>query len=403
MNRAKIREICPDMHSGGTPSTKNPSYWGGDLPWLSSSESGQRFVNNAQTFITQIGAKNSSTKLAKRGSTIVATAGDGKTRGQVSFLNIDAYINQSLIAMYPKKELMLPHYLYYYLSNSYDRLRNLSNATGVRGSLSGGLLGNMVVDFPDLETQEKTVDLLLAIDSKIINNNTINAELEAMAKAIYDYWFLQFEFPDENGKPYKSSGGKMVYNEELKREIPEGWEVKSIFDASDVVYGYPLSTECFAEKDGIPVVRIRDILDNSVSAHTTERVEHKYLTATKDLLIGMDGNFHMNFWSREGDCVNQRIVRVRSNGEASTLQIYFEIYPFIKQREQNVARSTVGHLSDKDMKQLRILVSNNDNTNKTFDDILSKICFNKKENQELASLRDFLLPLLMNGQVGFKD
>ena len=255
----------------------------------------------------------------------------------------------------------------------------------------------------DINKQRRIAKLMDDINERISNNNAINAELEAMAKTMYDYWFLQFEFPNENGKPYKSSGGKMVYNEELKREIPEGWEVKSIFDAADVIYGYPLSTERFTEKDGLPVVRIRDIVDNSVSANTTEEVENKYLTATKDLLIGMDGNFHMNFWPRKGDCVNQRIVRVRSNGKASTLQIYFEIYPFIKQREQNAARSTVGHLSDKDMKQLRILITNNESINNTFEDILFKVCLNKKENQELASLRDFLLPLLMNGQVGFKE
>ena len=85
-----------------------------------------------------------------------------------------------------------------------------------------------------------------------------------MAKQLYDYWFVQFDFPNEEGKPYKSSGGEMVWNNKLKREIPEGWKVKSIFEELDVQYGYPFSTELFTETEtSIPVVRIRDIVANT--------------------------------------------------------------------------------------------------------------------------------------------
>lgn len=256
---------------------------------------------------------------------------------------------------------------------------------------------------PALPQQEKIGKLLDSINSKIQNNIKINAELEAMAKTLYDYWFLQFEFPNEEGKPYKSSGGKMIWNEELKREIPEGWEVENIFECMDVVYGVPLSTELFDTCKGTPVIRIRDIPNNTTSAFTTEEFDNKFLSKNKDLLIGMDGNFHMNFWATEGDCINQRIVRIRDKKEISVLQIFYEIRPYIKAKEQNVARSTVGHLSDQDLKALYILNSHDENIYKTFDKLLSLICKNKKENQELTSLRDFLLPLLMNGQVGFKE
>ena len=99
-----------------------------------------------------------------------------------------------------------------------------------------------------------------------------------MAKQLYDYWFVQFDFPDENGRPYKSSGGKMIWNEKLKREIPENWKVKSIFEELDIQYGYPFSTELFTTKEtSIPVVRIRDIIANTVSAYSTENTDSKYL------------------------------------------------------------------------------------------------------------------------------
>lgn len=275
------------------------------------------------------------------------------------------------------------------------------------GSTIKNLAPSQVVDyeFELLEKLEpnKIASLLKTIDDKINNNNKINAELEAMSKTLYDYWFLQFEFPNKEGKPYKSSGGKMVWNEELKREIPEGWEVENIFECMDVVYGVPLSTELFDACKGTPVIRIRDIPNNTTSAFTTEEFDNKFLSKNKDLLIGMDGNFHMNFWATEGDCINQRIVRIRDKKEISALQIFYEIRPYIKAKEQNVARSTVGHLSDKDLKALYILNSHDENIYRTFDKLLSLICKNKKENQELAELRDFLLPLLMNGQVGFKE
>ena len=113
-------------------------------------------------------------------------------------------------------------------------------------------------------------------DKKIALNREINRNLEAMARQLYDYWFVQFDFPDENGKPYKSSGGKMVWNEKLKREIPEGWYVTPLFDATNVQYGFPFATEFFTdEKTNIPVVRIRDILDGTISVYSLEKADDK--------------------------------------------------------------------------------------------------------------------------------
>ena len=306
-----------------------------------------------------------------------------------------------VLVIRPTKEVT-PEYLYAALATDHFFAFNMSGAKGSKMP-RGDKSHIMSYPVPLFAAQERIGVFVKRINTKIENNNAICAELEAMAKLLYDYWFVQFDFPDENGKPYKSSGGKMVWSEELKREIPEGWEVKSLFDSADVSYGFPLSTDMFSGSASTPVVRIRDILENSVSAFTSECVQDKYFTKEKDLLIGMDGNFHMNFWHRDGDCVNQRIFRIRDNGKASCLQIYFEIMPHIKKKEQTVARSTVGHLSDKDLKELRILISGNETVHSVFNTVLEKICSSKKENRQLASLRDFLLPLLMNGQVGFKE
>ena len=233
------------------------------------------------------------------------------------------------------------------------------------------------------------------------NRERINHNLEAMAKQLYDYWFMQFDFPDENGKPYKSSGGKMVWNEKLKREIPEGWKVSNIFDELSVQYGFPFSTKLFTEElTNIPIVRIRDILENSVSTYSKETTDEKYKLKKQDLLIGMDGNFHMNYWNDNTSYLNQRSVRLRAktNSTVSIVQVHYDISPYIKAKELRAKGSTVGHLSDKDIKELFVLVSLQTELRKKMDSLLARIIENRCEITKLTKLRDELLPLLMNGQ-----
>lgn len=254
--------------------------------------------------------------------------------------------------------------------------------------------------FTPLE-EENIGNMMVDIMSKINVNRQINDNLEAMAKQLYDYWFVQFDFPNEEGKPYKSSGGAMVWNEKLKREIPQGWNAANIFDELSVQYGFPFSTELFTEEPtNIPVVRIRDILENSVSAYSTEETDDKYKLQKCDLLIGMDGNFHMNYWNDNVSYLNQRSVRLRakSNSTVSIMQTKYDIAPYIKAKELRAKGSTVGHLSDKDLKELFVLVSPNTDFRNKFDSILAEIIENRCEMVELTKQRDELLPLLMNGQ-----
>ena len=256
-------------------------------------------------------------------------------------------------------------------------------------------------DFHLPEIQAKLGRIIADIDDKIRVNRQINDNLEAMAKQLYDYWFVQFDFPNEEGKPYKSSGGAMVWNEKLKREIPQGWTAANIFDELSVQYGFPFSTGLFTEEPtNIPVVRIRDILENSVSAYSREEADEKYKLQKQDLLIGMDGNFHMNYWNDNVSYLNQRSVRLRANPNStvSILQARYDIAPYIKAKELRAKGSTVGHLSDKDLKGLFVLVSPNADFRNKFDSILAEIIENRCEIESLTKQRDELLPLLMNGQ-----
>ena len=313
------------------------------------------------------------------------------------------YIQSQDVALVRCKEGLLdPNFCYYLISSSIVRqqLSAAAQQTKIRHT-SPEKIKDCTVWVPDFEVQKNIGRILTDIDNKIAINRRINDNLEAMAKQLYDYWFVQFDFPNEEGKPYKSSGGAMVWNEKLKREIPEGWNVANIFDELSVQYGFPFSTELFTEEPtSIPVVRIRDILENSVSAYSEEEVDEKYKLQKQDLLVGMDGNFHMNYWNDNVSYLNQRSVRLRAQSKStvSIMQAKYDIAPYIKAKELRAKGSTVGHLSDKDLKELFVLVNPNADFRNKFDSILADIIENRCEMIELTKQRDELLPLLMNGQ-----
>ena len=247
----------------------------------------------------------------------VAFTKDSETRDDIGIPTYiaddfdDVILGYHTALVTPNTDKLNGKYLNAFMNTSFIQkyFENNASGSGQRYTLSNETLNSIPVYLPNLKLQETIGSFLNKIDKKIALNRRMNAKLEQMAKRLYDHWFVQFDFPSENGKPYKASGGKMVWNETLKREIPEGWEVKSLFEAADVIYGFPYATEPFDEdiehsEKPFSVIRIRDISDNSISAKTDEMVDEKYQTKRNDLLIGMDGYFHMNFWSRDGDYVN---------------------------------------------------------------------------------------------------
>ena len=385
--------------SGATPlSSEKRFYENGTIPWINSGELASPYIYESSNYITQEGFDNSSTTMYPPNTVLVAMY--GATAGKASLLKIEACTNQAICAIFPNDNYC-PQFIKYSIDNLYDYLVGISSGSA-RDNLSQAELKDLELIVPQTrKEQEVLASTLSLLDKKIELNRQINDNLEAMAKQLYDYWFVQFDFPNEEGKPYKSSGGAMVWNEKLKREIPEGWNVANVFDELSVQYGFPFSTELFTEEPtSIPVVRIRDILENSVSAYSEEEVDEKYKLQKQDLLVGMDGNFHMNYWNDNVSYLNQRSVRLRAKSKStvSIMQAKYDIAPYIKAKELRAKGSTVGHLSDKDLKELFVLVCPNIDFRNKFDSILAEIIENRCEMIELTKQRDELLPLLMNGQ-----
>ena len=343
----------------------------------------------------------------------VAFTKDSETRDDIGIPTYIADNFEDVILGYhcalitPDETKLCGKYLNAFMHSAYIQKYFELNATGsgMRYTLSLDTLESMPLLLPPLEEQERIGEIFSAIDKKISINHAINQNLEALAKQLYDYWFVQFEFPNEEGKPYRSSGGLIVWNEKLKREIPEGWKVLPLFDAVSVQYGFPFATEQFTEEEtSVPIVRIRDILEGTTSAFSLEKADEKYHLNEGDVLVGMDGNFHMNFWHDNIAYLNQRCVRLRPHSDStiSSIQILHSIKPYIKAKEQNAKGSTVGHLSEKDLKGLFLVKPLNTETfnpRKILDGLLELVIENKRQILFLTKQRDELLPLLMNGQV----
>src|SRR5690606_37272247 len=222
----KTIHTIAEVVGGGTPSTKNPAYWDGDIPWITPRDLSNfrfRYIEKGERNITKEGLQNSSARLVPEGTILLTT------RAPVGYLAIskkEVSTNQGFRNLIPK-EGVTTEFLFYLLRNNVEILKSNSSGTTF-GELSGSRLKSLQFAFPTVSEQRAIVKILSDLDSKIELNQQMNKTLEEIGKAIFKHWFIDFEFPNEEGKPYKSSGGEMVYNEELGKEVPKGWNVGSL-------------------------------------------------------------------------------------------------------------------------------------------------------------------------------
>lgn len=349
------------------------------------------------------------TKLEK-GDVVIATCGTlGKT--QVITDEQPNYEFSRSVGIYKcDKTKLLPYFLHYAFMNPIAQKKIINVSKGaVQKHFYIDDMAEFEIDIPSLEKQMQIVTLLKAIDAKISNNNRINAELESMAKTIYDYWFTQFDFPDENGKPYKSSGGKMVWNEELKREIPEGWGVGNLYNIADFING--LACQKFRPKDDIhklPVIKITEMHDGITenTEYVSDDISEKNIIIDGDILFSWSATLETMIWTGGKAGLNQHIFKVipKINSKYYVyMQLSAYIINFIQMAEAR--KTTMGHITTDHLKQSKIVLPPID-VSKRFDDEITvffeKAISNDVQNRKLASLRDWLLPMLMNGQVGFE-
>ena len=396
----KIKDVAETIFSGGTPSTKKEEFWNGKINWLSSGETRNKFIVDTEKKITQEGVDNSSTKLAKKKDVVIASAGQGFTRGQTSMCLIDTYINQSLICVRAKKDIIDPYYLFYNISSRYNELRQISDGHSIRGSLTTKLISDLNISLPTIDEQRKIREILFSIDNKIETNNEINKKLEEMAQAIFKQWFVDFEFPNEDGKPYKSSGGEMVESE--LGIIPEGWKIKELKEVIKFNKGKKPKIITDKEFDNSKLYLTIDVLNrNSIQYAINDKV---VLANKKDILMVMDGASSGSLYYGLDGIVGSTLSKLVINDEYINDDI---LYYFLKLNEFNIKGHLTGSAiphTDKEYVNRLIMCIPNDKellvrVTKILSDIREKVIINNEENSRLIKLRDILLPKLMSGEI----
>ena len=258
-----------------------------------------------------------------------------------------------------------------------------------------------------LSAQKEIASVLTSLDSKIKLNIGINAELESMAKTLYDYWFVQFDFPDINGKPYKSSGSKMIWNEELKRMIPDSnkWRIGTLLDIANYENGLPCQKYRPTGKDFFRVIKIRE-MNEGFSANTEfvrTDIPEKSIIENGDILFSWSASLDVKIWTGGKGALNQHIFKVTSKEYPKSFYFYqlLNYLQHFKMMAEN-RKTTMGHITQEHLKQSRIAIPPKELT-KELDKIIAPLFLkkvnNEIENQKLSEIRDWLLPMLMNGQV----
>lgn len=298
-----------------------------------------------------------------------------------------------------------PYYLYRYLSLL--DLSNLDSGTGVPSMTFDNYYG-LKIFLPNIERQTKIAQILQTLDKKITINRQINQNLEAMAKQLYDYWFVQFDFPNEEGKPYKSSGGEMVWNDKLKRNIPVGWHCGNLFEIAGFTNG--LACQKFRPKDDevpLPVIKIREMHDG-ISVDTekvTSNIPESVKVYNGDVLFSWSASLEVMLWAYGLGGLNQHIFKVTSANDFPKSFYYFQLLDYVDvfKKMAEARKTTMGHITQDHLQQSTIAIPDNKDVADKFEELISPIFeLIVKLQEEISNLtkqRDELLPLLMNGQI----
>jgi type I restriction enzyme S subunit len=325
--------------------------------------------------------------ISKKDDILVVRTGN---TGQI-ITGIEGCFHNNFFKINYDKNKIFGRFLYYCLITK-EKQREMAIRAGITTipDLNHFMFLDMKVpSIEDLEQQEKISNVLDVINTKIELNNKINAELEQMAKTLYDYWFVQFDFPDENGKPYKSSGGEMIWSKELKRDIPKGWEVKKMSDLLPVITGKQDAN--FATENG---------KYNFFTCGDEILKCNSYEFEGKAVLIAGNGNFGIKLYEGKFNAYQRTYILIPNNEKYYTI-IYLAVKDKVQSFKNSSRGSIIKFITKGDIENILIPLPKDQNLDvfTQLNTITEKIEKNLEENQKLAELRDFLLPMLMNGQI----
>ncbi len=385
--------------SGGTPSKKNKDFWDGRIPWISARNLKSNFIYSSDITISELGLKNGS-RLAPVKSILLLVRGSGLFNDiPIGLVEKEVAFNQDLKCIQADSETVLPEYIFYWLLGSKQLLRSILEVTGIgAGKFDTKLLQNLKIPLPSIEEQELIVKLCDSISRKIEINERISQLLENIAQVIFKQWFVDFEFPNEDSEPYKSSGGEMVESD--LGMIPKGWEVKELGEVIDIHDSkrIPLSKNEREKREKIyPYYGAASLMD----------YVDEYIFDGIYVLLGEDGTVV----NEDGSPVLQYVwgkFWVNNHAHVLTGKLKDSVnFLYILLKSINIRSAVTGavqlKINQKNLCSIKIVLPKDITLISKYisitDQIFKKYRVASEENEALTKLRDTLLPKLMSGEI----
>ena len=401
-----VADVCSRFTSGGTPSRKNQTFYERPgIPWVKTGELLDCAIDDTEEHISQDALDSSSAKLLPSGTVLMAMY--GATVGQLGIISRPMACNQACAAMVIDETTSIPRFVYYLLLSQREQIKG-SAIGAAQQNLSAGRIKEYKFRIPPLSEQREIASILGALDDKIELNRRMSATLEDMARSLYRSWFVDFDpvhaKMDGRQPAFMDEATAALFPDRFGDDgLPEGWEMSSIYQVARVQYGAPFKSKAFnTDKNGRPLVRIRDLKNHQAGVYTTEVHPKEYLIQPGDTVVGMDGDFTPYTWCAEPSLMNQRICCFVALNERDHAFVRLAIPSLLKAEEDAAVATTVIHLGKKDIDTFTV-VSPPPSILQAFgqraNPLLAKTVATGIEAKTLAALRDSLLPKLMSGEI----
>jgi len=407
----EVRSITQlgEVITGKTPKTNDNANFGKDCQFITPRDmKGQKHTHETERYLSEKGKNSVKNSLIPKNSICISCI--GSDMGKITMTTDESVTNQQIHSIITK---ISADFIYYAMLNISQHIKNLGKQSTAIPILNKTQFSKISIPLPsDTLEIEQIAKTLSDLDSKIELNQQMNKTLEAIGKAIFKHWFVDFEFPNENGKPYKSSGGEMIYNKELGKEIPNGWSVKSLYNCAQFINGDAFrDTDFSLDEEGLPIIKIFELKYGIApqTNFTNKIVESKYLIDNEEILFAWSGSPDTSIdtfiWTKGKAILNQHIFKVIEYDPIEKTFIYF-LLKYLKKVFVEIARNKqttgLGHVTIDNMKHLLVIVPNNDimkKFNNITNPIFSKMCHNSVNSHASMYLRDSLLPKLMSGKI----
>ena len=415
LKKYKLWEIAKVVN-GSTPSTACPQYYDGNIVWITPkdlSDQKSKYIEKGERNITEAGYNSCSTQMIPANNLLLTSRAP---IGLLAINVVDCCTNQGFKNIVVDKTKVDVDYLYYYLKYHIKEIEALGAGTTFK-EVSKNSLENYVLSLPELNIQRKIAKVLSNLDSKIKLNKQINQNLEALARQLYDYWFVQFDFPDENGKPYKSSGGMLAFNKDIKRDIPVNWKVLNLKNCIQHINTGLNPRTNFQFGGNIKYVTVKNLTTEGTIDYSScdyiddvarTKVHKRSQIAIGDILYASIcplGRTHLITSEPKDWDINESVFSIRPNKTIITseyLNMLLKDDYYIEKLTQSSSGSIFQGIRIKELENTKIIVPSSDiliNYTKVIKPIINNQSTNEAEKQALIKQRNELLPLLMNGQL----